>query len=480
MQLFATSAFAPPPSLRVRRDKAERILNGLRAAVVFLLTASALMYAPHLSRTLNTANVLVLGPMLAWTVAQYLIWYRRPELPDWLSAVNPIVDVTAVTAIIGGYAVAQSGVLALRSPIFLMYFVVLAGRPVASSVRKAAFISALSWLEYAALLFWLWVANRVPLVINPIDAVQLARVTPLDEAAKLVLLGIFGLVSTYATYWVEDVVREASKESAERQRVVTRLVQAELDTLKLQLNPHFLFNALNSAMALIATDPPAAERMVSELSDFLRLVLSTSSEQEVPLERELGLLDRYVAIQRVRFQDRLTVSCDIEDGVRAAMVPSLLLQPLVENAIRHGIGPRAGAGYVQVTARRIGDTLTIAILDDGVGVTPSRHAGRAGARAERDSGLSTRERGSSTSTARVMSSRAAPAMRAATRSGSRFRSDWAGSSPPASERRRRTISPQWGSRDRADFPRADSRRRGPCAAKTRYAAQPRSRHRDRG
>lgn len=372
MQLFATSSFAPPPSLRLRRDRAERILNGLRAAVVFLLTASALMYAPHLSRALNTANVLVLAPTLVWTVAQYLIWYHREELPDWLSSVNPVVDITAVTAIIGGYAVAQSGVLALRSPIFLMYFVVLAGRPVASSVRKAAFISALAWVEYAALLLWLWATNRVPLVVNPIEAVALARVTPLDEAAKLVLLGVFGTVSTYATYWVEHLVREASKESAERQRVVTRLVQAELDTLKLQLNPHFLFNALNSAMALIATDPPAAERMVSELSDFLRLVLSTSSEQEVPLERELGLLDRYVAIQRVRFQDRLTVNCNIEDGVRAALVPSLLLQPLVENAIRHGISPRAGAGYVQVCARRAGEKLVLTILDDGVGVRARR------------------------------------------------------------------------------------------------------------
>src|SRR6185312_16604586 len=139
---------------------------------VFLLTAAALMYAPHLSSALNIANVLVLGPTLVWTVVQYLIWYRRPELPDWLSAVNPIVDVTAVTAIIGGYAVAQSGVLALRSPIFLMYFVVLAGRPVASSVRKAAFISALAWLEYAILLGWLWASNRIPVSVNPIDAVQ--------------------------------------------------------------------------------------------------------------------------------------------------------------------------------------------------------------------------------------------------------------------------------------------------------------------
>ncbi|HJP58547.1 MAG TPA: histidine kinase [Gemmatimonadaceae bacterium] len=372
MQLFATSAFAPPQSLRLRRDRAERILNALRAAVVFLLTAAALMYAPHLSTALNIANVVVLVPTLLWTVAQYLIWYKRAELPGWLSAVNPIVDVTAVTAIIGGYALAQSGVLALRSPIFLMYFVVLAGRPVASSVRKAALISVLAFLEYSVLLLWLWTSNRVPLTIDPISAVQSARVTPLDEVAKLILLGVFGIVSTYATQWVEHLVREASKESAERQRVVTRLVQSELDTLKLQLNPHFLFNALNSAIALIASDPPAAERMVSELSDFLRLVLSTSSEQEVPLERELGLLDRYVAIQRVRFQDRLTVNCNIEDGVRGALVPSLILQPLVENAIRHGISPRAGAGYVQVTARRVGDKLAITIIDDGVGVRARR------------------------------------------------------------------------------------------------------------
>src|SRR5512132_1417903 len=162
MQLFASSSFAPPESLRLRRDRAERILNGLRAAVVFLLTAAALMYAPHLSRSLNIANVLVLAPTLGWTVAQYLIWYKRDELPDWLSAINPVVDVTAVTAIIGGYAVAQSGVLALRSPIFLMYFVVLSGRPVASSVRKAAFISALAFIEYSILLAWLWATNRVP------------------------------------------------------------------------------------------------------------------------------------------------------------------------------------------------------------------------------------------------------------------------------------------------------------------------------
>src|SRR5205814_8758360 len=115
MQLFATSSFAPPQSLRLRRDRAERILNGLRAAVVFLLTAAALMYAPHLSRALNTAYVLVLVPTLLWSVGQYLIWYRRTVLPVWLSVVGVIVDVTALTALSGGYAVAKLGVLAVRS-----------------------------------------------------------------------------------------------------------------------------------------------------------------------------------------------------------------------------------------------------------------------------------------------------------------------------------------------------------------------------
>src|SRR5450759_4380350 len=196
-----------------------------------------------------------------------------------------------------------------------MYFVVLAGRPVASSVRKAAFISILAFAEYLGLLVSLWAAHRVPLVIDPIEALQLARVTPLDEAAKLILLGVFGTVSTYATSWVEHLVREASKESSERQRVVTRLVQSELDTLRLQLNPHFLFNALNSAMALVTSSPVAAEKMISELSDFLRLVLNGSSEQEVTLDRELSLLHRYIGIQRVRFQDKLVVSFDIGAGL---------------------------------------------------------------------------------------------------------------------------------------------------------------------
>jgi sensor histidine kinase YesM len=112
--------------------------------------------------------------------------------------------------------------------------------------------------------------------------------------------------------------------------------------------------------------------MVSELSEFLRLVLSGSMEHEVPLERELELLERYLQIQHVRFPDKLNVNFDISDEARGAMVPSLLLQPLVENAIRHGISPRATPGHVWVSAHRTGEMLGVEVLDDGVGPSARR------------------------------------------------------------------------------------------------------------
>lgn len=359
-------------SLRRRRERAERNMNALRASILAVLGIAALVYSSSLSPPLNRANILVLTPALAWTLIQYLAWYSRDELPAWLPLANAVVDVTAVTTIIAAYAFAASALLALRSPIYAMYFVVLAARPVASAVRKAGIVAALIVIQYGLLVAWLIAKGQVTTVMNPAMAVSLGAISPLDEAAKVLMLAIGGILATYATSWVEHLVEEASNESEERQRVGTQLVQAELDTLRLQLNPHFLFNALNSAMALVATSPPAAEKMISELSDFLRLVLSGSSEQEVTLDRELSLLHRYIGIQRVRFQEKLVVNFDIGDDVRRALVPSLLLQPLVENAIRHGVGPRATGGSVCITAKEVENRLEIRIVDDGVGLVPKK------------------------------------------------------------------------------------------------------------
>ena len=159
----------------------------------------------------------------------------------------------------------------------------------------------------------------------------------------------------------------------ERQRKAnelhTELVTAKLETLKMQLQPHFLFNTLNTINALIHEDSEAADRMVTRLADLLRLTLY-ESRHEVPLARELEFVSAYVDIQQIRFQNRLAVSFEVRGPLLGAQVPSLVLQPLVENAIRHGIAPRARAGNVWVRAQRDGDRLILEVEDDGVGLPP--------------------------------------------------------------------------------------------------------------
>jgi two-component sensor histidine kinase len=354
--------------LAQERERAERRLNGVRVVVLLLLATAALVYAPSLTPALNRINVAVLAPTLAWTVAQYLLFYRAGPLPPWLAMVNPVVDITAVTAIIGGYGLAQTPALALKTPIFLAYLVILAGRPVASSARKAAVVSALAVVQYAALVAAFWMTGRLALASSPLVASATPTVSPLDEGAKILLLGVAGGIATYATAWHERLATTFFWLSRDREELAARLSQAQLQSLKLQLHPHFLFNTLNTITALIGTDPQSAERMVTGLSELLRLSLRNAGEQEVPLARELELLAHYVEIQQIRFADRLTVVMDIEGDARQALVPNLLLQPLVENAIRHGLAPRAQRGRIDVTAERRDGVLVLGVRDDGVGL----------------------------------------------------------------------------------------------------------------
>jgi two-component sensor histidine kinase len=361
-----------PVSLRLRRERAERIMNGLRAAILLLLAIAALVYAPALSPALDRINAILLLPALAWTFGQYLIWYRHEQLPAWLPLTNAIIDVTAVTGIMAGYSLSGSGNMALRTPIFMMYFVILAARPVASSIRKTAIVASLVVIEYSALFAWLLFTGRIDPLVSPVDAVSVGRLSYLDEGAKILILAVAGGVATYATSWVERLVIESVTESAERQKVETQLAKAQLDTLRLQLSPHFLFNALNGAMALIATNSRAAEKMLASISEFLRMILRSSAEPKVTVERELALLHHYIEIQRVRFGEKLKVVIDVDDSLAAAMVPSLLLQPLVENSIRHGISPRASGGTVTVRMATDGEMLRILVEDNGVGPSGRR------------------------------------------------------------------------------------------------------------
>ena len=152
-----------------------------------------------------------------------------------------------------------------------------------------------------------------------------------------------------------------------------QLAHAQLEALKIQLEPHFLFNTLNSIASLARNDGIAAENMTLQLADLLRCSLDAVGVHEVPLSRELTVLQKYVEIQQARFQERLRVEMDIQPHTLSALVPNLILQPLVENAIRHGIAPRRAPGCVRIVTRQVFDELWLEISDDGLGL--GRHRG---------------------------------------------------------------------------------------------------------
>lgn len=146
------------------------------------------------------------------------------------------------------------------------------------------------------------------------------------------------------------------------------LARARLENLRLQLQPHFLFNALNTISSVVYEDARKADAMIARLSDLLRATITDSDSQEVPLDREIATLDLYLEIMRQRFEDRLNIDVQIAPEVHKALVPHLLLQPLVENSIRHGTNPQSNAVTVKVTAERDGTNTRVRIRDFGRGL----------------------------------------------------------------------------------------------------------------
>lgn len=160
--------------------------------------------------------------------------------------------------------------------------------------------------------------------------------------------------------------REAADLKVAKAELETRLLRANLDALKMQLHPHFLFNALNSVTALIRRgDTVPAEDALAQLAELLRRALDHKQDQKVTLERELEFLDHYFAIERIRFKDRLLVSFEVTPECRAALLPSLLLQPLVENAMKHGFSRSASARGLRLRAWREGDQLRLELFNEG-------------------------------------------------------------------------------------------------------------------
>jgi two-component system, LytTR family, sensor kinase len=178
--------------------------------------------------------------------------------------------------------------------------------------------------------------------------------------------GIYGLILLLGQ--VFRYYRRFREGQLRASQLETQLTQAQLQALKMQLHPHFLFNTLHSISALVHRDPNAADSMIARLGDFLRLTLENSGAQEVSLQKELEFLKCYLEIERVRFQDRLTTHLDIEARALDSPVPNLILQPIVENALRYGIAAHNAPGRIEISAKRDNGSLRIQVRDNGPGL----------------------------------------------------------------------------------------------------------------
>jgi signal transduction histidine kinase len=165
--------------------------------------------------------------------------------------------------------------------------------------------------------------------------------------------------------------RESRDRAVRASQLETRLIEAQMATLQQQLQPHFLFNTLHAISTLMHRDVEAADRTLMSLGDLLRMTLENVGQQDVTLQAELEFVSKYLEIERTRFADRLIVTFNIDPVALDSLVPSLLLQPLVENAIKHGVAKKAGTGHIEISAKNQHGKLWIEIRDDGAGLSES-------------------------------------------------------------------------------------------------------------
>jgi len=231
------------------------------------------------------------------------------------------------------------------------------GRTMLAHVGGAVVMS-LSWTLSGVLLAPLFTTRR-PL---PFLASYISSLLTNLPLCMFLYFAVLGCIYAFSYY------REARERQAREALLATQLAEARLSALRMQLHPHFLFNSLNAITVLVRDQKTeAASRMLELLGGVLRQVLLSEKQEEVTLAEELQFIEKYLAIEQVRFSDRLTITWTVETLARHALVPAFILQPLVENAIRHGISRRSEAGLIEIGASVVGDQVELTVRDNGPG-----------------------------------------------------------------------------------------------------------------
>ena len=237
------------------------------------------------------------------------------------------------------------------------------------NVPPAALVAAAIPLSYGAAGLWMAPHNFVVAAYSGAAAGARRAATPAFPDFANTIYFFFVLLCWSALYFGIPAYRDLLRERERVLRAEARAHEARLAALRLQLQPHFLFNALNAVSTLVAEGRPAeANRMLARLSDFLRATLDRRDAVEVSLSDEIAFTRQYLEIEEVRFGDRLTVDFHVDPAARSALVPPMILQPLVENAVRHAIVPRVEGGAIGIVATRENEFLRLGVDDDGPGV----------------------------------------------------------------------------------------------------------------
>ncbi len=288
---------------------------------------------------------------------------RKGRLGAYLAAWLPLAAILAVLLVLSGaLSWGEAALLAVTLvPVFAFlclssFYLCRALPPQAPLPRVVATLAVAA--PVAAFLWVVWAATMGSLLGLFPPLADLPERLP-KAVGVVFVLGVLLYLLAVALHYVLltlDRMREEERRSFEARELAR---EAELRALKDQLNPHFLFNSLNSISALTGTNPPKARQMCVLLADFLRSTLGLGEKSSIPLAEELALARSYLAVERVRFGDRLSIEEEIDAGAAGCAVPPLLLQPLVENAVRHGIGSTVAGGAIRLQARRSGAQVEI-------------------------------------------------------------------------------------------------------------------------